>query len=108
MGICIINAWIRNCRPLHLRVCIIAQAGIPNAVVKSRNFLAKCCEMILLVVFLLIVSILPCYQLSPPENKTFIFQLWSHILKAFHCVSVLSAVEIVLPCLLDFGQVMCI
>ena len=36
-------------------------------------------------------------------NKTFIFQLWPHILKAFHCVSVLFTVEMVLPHLLDFG-----
>ena len=47
--------------------------------------------------------LLPCYQLSPPENKTFIFQLWLYILKAFSCVFVPFTLEIVLLYLLDLG-----
>ena len=43
------------------------------------------------------------YQLSPPENKTFIFQLWLYILKAFCCVFVPLTLVIVLPYLLGLG-----
>ena len=48
-------------------------------------------------------SIVVGYQLSPPENKTFIFQLWLYILKAFCCVFVPFTLEIVLPYLLGLG-----
>ena len=50
-----------------------------------------------------LLPIIAGYQLSSPENKSFIFQLWPHILKAFHCVPVLFTVEMVLPYLLDLG-----
>ena len=40
------------------------------------------------------------YQLLPPENKTFIFQLWLYILKALCCVFFPLTLVIVLPYLL--------
>ena len=49
------------------------------------------------------VPIIAGCQLSPPENKMFIFQLWLYILKAFSCVFVPFTLEIVLPYLLDLG-----
>ena len=48
-----------------------------------------------------LLPIIAGYQLSPPENITFIFQLWLYILKAFCCVFVPFTLEIVLPYLLD-------
>ena len=50
-----------------------------------------------------LLPIIAGYQLSPLENKTFIFQLWLYILKAFCCVFVPFTLEIVLPYLLDLG-----
>ena len=50
-----------------------------------------------------LLPIIAGYQLSPPENKMFIFQLWSYILKAFCCLFVPFTLEIVLPYLLDLG-----
>ena len=50
-----------------------------------------------------LLPIIAGYQLSPPENKTFIFQLWVYILRAFCCVFVPFTLEIVLPYLLDLG-----
>ena len=50
-----------------------------------------------------LLPIIAGYQLSPPENKMFIFQLWLYILKAFSCVFVPFTLEIVLPYLLDLG-----
>ena len=64
-----------------------------------------------------LLPIIAGYQLSPPENKMFIFQLWSYmvpsyILKAFCCLFVPFTLEIVLPYLLDlecyFGEVISI
>ena len=50
-----------------------------------------------------LLPIIAGYQLSPPENKMFILQLWLYILKAFSCVFVPFTLEIVLPYLLDLG-----
>ena len=50
-----------------------------------------------------LLPIIAAYQLSPPGNKMFIFQLWLYILKAFCCVFVPFTLEIALPYLLDLG-----
>ena len=51
-----------------------------------------------------LLPIIASYQVSPPENKTFIFQLvWLYVLKVFCCVFVPFTLEIVLPYLLDLG-----
>ena len=55
---------------------------------------------------LMITALLPFiagYQLLPSINKTFIFQKRPRILKAFCRVFILLTLEIVLPCMLDFG-----
>ena len=50
-----------------------------------------------------LLPIIAGYQLSPPEKKTFMFQLWLYILKAFCYVFVPFTLEIALPYLLDLG-----
>ena len=50
-----------------------------------------------------LLPIMACYQLSPPENKTFIFQLNILNLKALCSLFVPFTLEIILPYLLDLG-----
>ena len=63
-----------------------------------RNTLHRCHQYVTAL-----LPIIAGYQLLPPENKTFIFQLWLYILKAFSCVFVPFTLEIVVPYLLDLG-----
>ena len=70
------------------------------------QILSSCAVTAFFEEFVISTALLPIiagYQLSPPENKTFIFQLWLYILKAFCCVFVPFTLEIVLPYLLDLG-----
>ena len=70
----------------------------------SPGFVCLCvCEQVNSKTCTALLPIIAGYQLSPPKNKTFIFQLWLYILKAFCCVFVPFTLEIVLPYLPDLG-----